>query len=137
MEGAGQRPEATGGVLGDGLRGAGGAEGQGVGKDGAQDPEVARVAEAGEVEAVGVGGGAGEVGADLEAVEVADDQQRRVLEGVAVELELAVGGGEVGVVPLVLPGEGAALPDVGPALAAGRLGGALLEGEALAGRVRR
>ena len=69
-----------------------------------------------------------EVGVDLEAVEVADDQQRRVLEVLAVVQELLVGGLQVLVLALVLPGEVAALPDVGEAVPAAGLGDALLEG---------
>ena len=46
-----------------------------------------------------------EVGVDLVAVKVAHDQQRRVAQGLAVELELAVGLAEVDVKPLVLPRE--------------------------------
>ncbi len=61
---------------------------------------------------------AGEVGVDFEAVEVADDQQRRVFEVFAVLEELLVGGGEVFVLAFVFPAEVAAHPDVGPALAA-------------------
>jgi hypothetical protein len=63
-------------------------------------------------------GSAGEVGVDFEAVEVADDQQRRVFEVFAVLEELFVGGGEVFVFAFVFPAEVAAHPDVGPALAA-------------------
>ena len=77
----------------------------------------------------------GEVGVDLEAVEVADDEQRRVLKSLAVLQELLVGGGQVLVLALVLPGEVAALPDVGEAIAADGLLGALLEGVPVAGRV--
>ena len=46
--------------------------------------------------------------------------------------ELLVGGVEVLVLALVLPAEEAALPDVGPAVAAAALRGAPLEGEPLA-----
>ena len=49
--------------------------------------------------------------------------------------ELPVGRVEVLVLALVLPAEEALLPDVGPALAAGRLRRAALEGEPLALRV--
>ena len=64
------------------------------------------------------GPGAGEVGVDLDAVHVANDERGRVLEVLAVVEELLVRGGEVGVRALVLPPEVPALPDVGPALTA-------------------
>ena len=80
---------------------------------------------------------AGEVGVDHDAVHVADDQQRRVLQGLAVLEELLVGRVEVLVLALVLPGEVAPLPDVGPAVAAAVLRRALLEGERLPGGVDR
>ncbi|MEJ7697875.1 MAG: hypothetical protein WKF78_14980 [Candidatus Limnocylindrales bacterium] len=51
-----------------------------------------------------------------DALDVADDQERRVLEVLAVVEELLVGGLEVGPLALVLPGEEAALPDVGEAI---------------------
>ena len=49
--------------------------------------------------------------------------------------QLLEGGVEVGVIALVLPGEVAAFPDVGPALAAGVLLGAAFEAVLLAGRI--
>ena len=60
-------------------------------------------------------GGAGEVRVDLEAVHIADDHQRRVLQGLAVELKLLVGRLEVLVLALVLPAEMVPHPNVGPA----------------------
>ncbi len=48
-------------------------------------------------------GGAGEVRVDLEAVHVADDHQRRVLQGLAVQLQLPVGFLEVLVLALCIP----------------------------------
>jgi hypothetical protein len=72
---------------------------------------------------------------DLEPVEVADDQERRVLQGLAVPLELLIGGLEVAVLALVLPAELLLQPDVGPALlAVGRVD-ALLEGVPTSGRI--
>jgi hypothetical protein len=64
---------------------------------------------------------------DLDALDVADDQERRVLEVLAAVEQLLVGGLEVGVLALVLPGEDAALPDVGGAVPSPALGDALLE----------
>ena len=95
----------------------------------------AAVEEVVEHERVGLLHGVGPVGADHDAVHVGDDQQRRVLQRDRVVQQLGVGGVEVLVLALVLPGEGALAPDVGPALAAAGLGGALLEGEPVAGRV--
>ena len=73
---------------------------------------------------------------DLDAVHVADDERGRVFEVFAVVEQLAVGGGEIGAVALVLPAEVSALPDVGPALTAGAEPfGAGLEGVGLAGGI--
>ena len=74
-----------------------------------------------------VTGEAGEVGPDFDCLEVGDDEEGRVLQRVAVTLELEVGGLEVLALALVLPGEEAALPDVGEAVAAAQLLRALLE----------
>lgn len=81
---------------------------------------------------------------DLGVGDVADDQERRVIEGFAVLAELAVGVGQVAVFPpaLVFPGELAAPPDIGKAVLALRPGGrgpgdgdALLKGVFGPGRV--
>ena len=72
--------------------------------------------------------GVGEVRVDDDALEIGDDQQRRVQQRLAVLQELAIGLVQVGVLSLVLPGEVAHLPDVGPPVAAGRLARAGLEG---------
>ena len=75
------------------------------------------------------GARAGEVGVDLDAVHVADDERGRVLQILAVVEQLAVRRREVGVRALVLPAEVTALPDVGPALPArAQALGARLEG---------
>ncbi len=63
--------------------------------------------------------GACEVGVDFEAVEVADDQEGRILEVFAVLEELFVGGSEIFVFAFVFPAEVASEPDVGPAVASG------------------
>ncbi len=72
-------------------------------------------------------GVAGEGGVDDDALAVADDEQRRVVELQGVVGELLEGGVEVAAGFLVLPAEAAALPDVGPAVAAAGLAGAALE----------
>ncbi len=59
--------------------------------------------------------GAREVRAHLEALQIADDQQRRVLQCLAIVEELLVGRGQVLALALVLPGEVTALPDIGEA----------------------
>jgi len=64
----------------------------------------------------------------LEAVEVTDDEEGRVLQVLAVLLYLPIGGFKVLVFALVLPGEVATHPDVGPAARAARLTRALLKG---------
>ena len=94
----------------------------GVKHDRAKDAErlggaFAALGEVVEGEFVDGGTGAGEVGVDLDAVHVADDERGRVRQVLTVVEELAVGGGEVGAVPLVLPAEVPALPDIGPATA--------------------
>lgn len=68
-----------------------------------------------------------EVRVNFEAIHVADDQQRRVAEVFAVLQQLLVGGDEVFVLPLVLPGEVVLHPDVGPPLFAFKLVDAALE----------
>jgi hypothetical protein len=64
-------------------------------------------------------------------------EQRRVLQRLAVLQELLVGLLQALVRPLVLDGEVALVPDIGPTLAAAQLGRARLEGEELVGRVQR
>ena len=88
--------------------------------------------EVGEVEGVDALFGVGEVGVDLEVVEVGDDQERRVEEVFAVVVELLVGGLKVLVRAFVFPGEVVTEPHVGKAIAAVNLGDMFLEGVALA-----
>ena len=121
---AGDRGEARRGDLRDLVGRLLRSQRLGVERDGAEHPQrFGRALVAGgevvEGDAVDLGAGAGEVGVDLDAVHVADDERGRVLEVLAVVEQLAVGGGEVGVRALVLPAEAAAPPDIGPALAAG------------------
>ncbi|MDP9472226.1 MAG: hypothetical protein M3Q71_16430 [Chloroflexota bacterium] len=86
FQGGREGAEPSGGVPGDLVGGGAGTEGGGIGEDLAEDVEVDRIGEAVQVETVGDGGGAGEVGADLEAIQVADDEEGRVLQVVLVEL---------------------------------------------------
>ena len=77
----------------------------------------------------------GPVGVDAKPQHVRDDQQRRVLQRQRILTKLREGGVQVGALPLVLPGEVVALPDVRPAVAARVLARAALEAVVLAGRV--
>jgi hypothetical protein len=63
-------------------------------------------------------GRAGEVRMNFEAIEVAHHKQWRVLERLAVVVQLLVGGREILALALVLPAEMAALPNVGEAVTA-------------------
>ena len=130
-----QPAELLGRLLGHLLRGLAGAQRVRVGERLAQDLQPGGFQQIFQRQIVRLFGGVGEVGVDDDALHVADDEQRRVEKGLAILEELGVGLIEVGVLTLVLPGEMAHLPDVGPALAAGRLARARLEGEPLAGRI--
>jgi hypothetical protein len=79
----------------------------------------------GEVELVDLDGGIGEVGVDFEAIQIADDQERRVFKVFAVQEELLVGLFQALVFAFVFPGEFVAHPDIGPAFAAGLVDAAL------------
>ena len=74
-----------------------------------------------------IGDSAGEGGMDDDALDVADDEQRRVLQGRGVDLELLEGLLEVLARALVFPAVAGPLPDIGPAVPAPGLLGALLE----------
>lgn len=108
-------------VLGDLLASELWIKAVGVGPGFAKVGAMARVEQV--LEVVGVDGlvRAGEVGVDLNALDVADYEEGWVAEVVTVEQELAVGVAEVAAWGLVLPGEGIALPHVGEAAAAGCL----------------
>ncbi len=71
----------------------------------------------------------GEVGVDLDPLDVGDDQEGRVLEGLGVEFELPVRFVEILARFLVLPAEVAAVPDVGETTPAAGFAEPLLEGE--------
>ena len=91
---------------------------QRIGEQLPQHIEILRIGQAPQIEAVDSLGRAGEVGVDLEAAQVAHNQQRRVLQVLAIKEQLVVGGQQILVLGLVLPTEVAAHPDVGPALTA-------------------
>ena len=128
----GEGGEFGGGVLGQRVAGFGRFEAAGVGEGGEQRVAVRGVAQVVERDGVGLLDGVGPVGADDDAVHVGHDQERRVLERDGVVEELTVGGVEVCVLSLLFPAEAALAPDVGPAFAAGGLGGAFFEGESVA-----
>ena len=69
-----------------------------------------------------------EVRVDFEAVQIGDNQQRRIFQVFAVELKLLVRFEQVAALAFVLPSEVALVPDVGPALAAAGFVDAALEG---------
>ena len=94
------------------------------------------VGEVVQAELVGPADAVRPVVADAEPQHVGDDQQRRVLKRRRILPELPERGARSARLPLVLPGEVMALPDVGPAVAAGVLARAPLETVRLARRVR-
>ena len=71
--------------------------------------------------------GIGEIRMNLDRFEIGNDQQRRIVQGQGVLLQLPEGRAKVLVFALVLPGETAPAPDIGPALAAAGFLHALLE----------
>ena len=73
--------------------------------------------------------GVGEIGVDDDAIHVAHDEQRRVLQVGSILQQLIVGFVEIGVLAFVLPAEEAFLPDISPAMTALLLVGAGLESE--------
>jgi hypothetical protein len=79
-EAVGEDAKALGGLLSDALGGEAGLERVGVGEQPAERFEVLRLVQVGERKLVDHLRGVGEVGVDLKAVEVADDQQRRVFQ---------------------------------------------------------
>ena len=131
--GIGDAGEVLRRLLGYGGAGLAGFQLLGVEKDVVEDLQVARLAKFFEGDFVGDGDGAGEVGADDNAVHVTDHEQRRVADRVFVEEQLIEGGSQVFVLALVFGFEEALLPDIGEAVAATVLGGAFLETERRAG----
>lgn len=78
----------------------------------------------------------GEVRVDLESVQIAHDEQGRILQRLPVLQQLLVRVGKVRALLLVLPREAIPLPDVGESLPSFLLLGALLECVPFAGWVR-
>jgi len=137
LQALGEVQEIGGGGFGDSDRGYAWAKLVVVAEDVAQDLKrwkgtggsVAGDQQIVEIESVDAGGEVFKLGVDLEADEVADDEQRGVVEGLVILVELLVGLLEVATLGLVFPGEEAALPDVGvPLFAAAGFGDTLLVG---------
>ena len=101
--GGGNLADSGGGFLGDGDAGAAGDESLGIVKDGPHDFDVAGLGEGFERDFVDVGYGAGEVGAHHDAIQIAQDEQGRILQRIAVAQELVKGGVEILVLALVFP----------------------------------
>ncbi len=136
-ESLGERAEEAGGLFRHLRRREIGPERFRVAHDRVEDAErlLRCRREVGEREPMDARGRAREVRVHFEAVEVADDEEGRVVERLAVVVQLAVGGREVLALALVLPGEVAALPDVGEAVTSAELLGTLLERVRVAGRI--
>ena len=130
--GFGHVGEMLGGFLGDGDAGFAGPQFFGIEENGAEDFEAARLAEAVERDFVRDGYGFGEIGADDDAVQVADDEDWRAGEGIAVEEELIIGVVQILVLALVFPAEEILFPDIGEAIAAAVLLRALFKAEGFA-----
>ncbi len=133
-EADGELGEAVRRLLSDGLDRARGPERLGIGEDRPQFRQNGRVAQFVIAEHVHLRGSAGELGVDFVSVEIADDQERRVLQILMVEQKLLIGCRQIGVLALVLPSEMLAHPDIGESLPPGALGRALFE--AVPGPVR-
>ena len=124
--------EVLGGFLGDGHASFTGPQFFRVEEDGAEDFEAARLAETVERDFVRDGDGLGEIGVDDDAVQVADDEDGRTGEGVAVEEELIVSVVQILVLAFVFPAEEILFPDIGEAIAAAVLFRALFKTEGFA-----
>ena len=117
--------------LGDLGGGALGFEEIGILEQEAENAQVFRAVNLVVGELVGFLDGAVEVGADNVAVEIADDEQGRIEEGLAVAEELLVGFVQVLFLALVFPAEAALLPYVGKAAFGGVAGVGVFEVEKL------
>ena len=123
-------------LLGQGLPGQPRLQLLGIGKGPFEPAQLSGVGKLVELDLVGAADRVRPIRMNLEPGEIADDQQGRVFERRRITLELGKGRLQILALALVLPTETAALPDIGPAFAAGRLGGALFKGVSLAFRVQ-
>ena len=78
------------------------------------------------------GYGFGEIGVDDDAVQIADDEEGRAGEGVAIEEELVVGVFQILVLAFVFPAKEILFPDIGEAIAAAVLFRAFFKAEGFA-----
>ena len=122
-------------ALGERLPGLSWPQTVGVGERPLQPVAGRRIGQVVELEFVRLADAVRPVGADPEPHHVGHDQQRRVLQRQRVLPELVERRVEVGAPPLVFPGEVVALPDVGPAVAAGVPARSSLEAVRLTRRV--
>ena len=79
--------------------------------------------------------GVGEVGMNDDAIHVAHDQQRRVLQIQSVLQQLTVRLVEIGVFAFILPAKVTTLENIGKPMAAVLLGRTVLKRKAFAGRI--
>ena len=103
----------------------------------AKDFEVARLSKFFQRNGVEGLGGGGKVRVDEDAIQIADDEEWRIFEGLAVFQKLIVGGFEGFVFPLVFKSEKAAFPDICPTVATAVFGGSALKGKCVARGVER
>ena len=101
-------------------------------EDGAEDFKAARLAEAFKWDVVDDRNGVGEIGVDYDSVQVADDEEERVGERVAVQEKLVIGVVQILVLALVFPAEEILFPYIGEAIAAAVLFGALFKAKGFA-----
>ena len=115
LQGAGDLGDRLGECFGDLRGGALRFEEIGILEQRAEKAQILRAINLVVGELVGLLDRAVEVGADDVAVEIADDQQRRIEQRFAVAEQLLVGFVEVLLLALVFPGEAALFPHVGKA----------------------
>jgi hypothetical protein len=99
----------------------------------AHDLDISRSIQIVERDFVGLAYGRGEVGVNLEAIHIANDQQRRIFESLAILEELIVSRDQVLVPAFVLPAKEISFPNVCPAVPATVLVRAAFESESFAG----
>jgi hypothetical protein len=109
--------ELLGGVLGNRRSGTARFEGFRIREYSLQQRLIMSIGKRAEVDQMSFLDRAREVGVNLDFVKVGNDQDRRVFERFPVEVELVIGGFQVGATALVLPGKVPTIPDIGPAVA--------------------
>jgi|GEM_PF-6599023 len=101
----GQGREAFGHVLGDCFDRLAGFQGVRIGEQLAESVQVGRLGQVIEIKGKNDGRLGGEVGVNLEPVQVADDEQRRVLQVLTIKEKLLVRLLQTAALALVFPGE--------------------------------